>query len=360
MFRSPAVDHSVAVAVVSHRREKREECGYAEESGQIGHGGMKNGIMNGKDKYKILCNNEFSIPIYVRDWWLDTVCGENNWDVLLYEQKDRIEAAMPFYLPYKGIITMPDFTQTMGIWFNPEFESKKYSKNLYRKQLICKYFIENLPAHDYFFQNFHYSFTDWLPFYWKGYRQTTRYNYILPDIRNIDELWNNLSENIKRNTVKAQKKYHITIKQNISLEMFMELNRQTFERQHMKTLQPTILRKIIEVSRKRNQGDIWGAFDDQGRLHAAVFIVYQNNCAYYIASGTNSSLRKSGAHICVLWEAIKEVSKTVASFDFEGSMIEGVEYFFKSFGAIQMPYYTITKGKMSLIKKIFIRFKQRM
>jgi hypothetical protein len=315
-------------------------------------------FMFGKNEYKILCNNEASIPVYVRDWWLDTVCGESNWDVLLYERGDIIEAAMPFYMPYKGIITMPAFSQTMGIWFNPEFEDEKYSKNLYRKQLICKYFIERLPSYDYFLQNFHYSFTDWLPFYWKGYRQTTRYNYILPDIRNLDELWDNLSGDIKRNIAKARKKYHITVKPNVSLEMFMELNRQTYERQHLKAFQPAILEKIIQVSRKRNQGEIWGAYDDLDRLHASIFVVYQDKCAYVIASGSNPSLRKSGAHACVHWEAIREASKRVVMFDFSGTVVEGIEHFFKGFGAIQMPYYTITKGKMSLIKRIFIKFKQ--
>jgi hypothetical protein len=40
-------------------------------------------------------------------------------------------------------------------------------------------------------------------------------------------------------------------------------------------------------------------------------------------------------------------------------MVEGIEFFFKGFGAVQMPYYTITKGKMSLIKRIFIKLKQQ-
>jgi lipid II:glycine glycyltransferase (peptidoglycan interpeptide bridge formation enzyme) len=247
----------------------------------------------------------------------------------------------------------------MGIWFNPEFEVQKYSKNLHRKQMICNYFIEHLPAHNYFLQNFHYSFTDWLSFYWKGYSQTTRYNYVLPNNGNIDELWNNLSKDIKRNIAKARKKYHIEIKKNIPTELFMEINRQTYERQQKKAFQPKILEKIIEASRKRNQGDIWGAYDDQGRLHTAVFIVYQDNCVYYIASGSNPALRKSGAHAYVRWETIRENSKTIALFDFSGTMVEGIEHFFKGFGTIQMPYYTISKGKMNLIKRAFIKFKQQ-
>jgi len=89
--------------------------------------------MSNKERYKIVCVNELSIPLYSRDWWLDIVCGENNWDVLLYFRDNEVEAAMPFYTPLKGVITMPAYTQTMGIWFNPEFEDARYSKNLYQE-----------------------------------------------------------------------------------------------------------------------------------------------------------------------------------------------------------------------------------
>jgi hypothetical protein len=40
-------------------------------------------------------------------------------------------------------------------------------------------------------------------------------------------------------------------------------------------------------------------------------------------------------------------------------MIEGVEHLFKGFGTVQMPYYTISKGKMSWMKKVFIKCKQQ-
>jgi hypothetical protein len=314
--------------------------------------------MTDKEKYGILCTNDLSIPLYSRDWWLDTVCGEKNWDVLLYLKGDEIEASHPFYLPSKGVISMPAYAQTMGIWFNPKLEDTKYSKNLYRKQLICKYFIEHLPSHRYFLQNFHYSFTDWLPFYWKGYHQTTRYNYILPDIGNSDELWNNLNENTRRNIQKAKNKYSLTIKRNVPVDLFMEINTQTYKRQGKKVYQPDILKKIIEISCLRNQGDIWGAFDEQGRLHAAVFIVWQENCAYYVAGGSDPQLRKSGAHALAMWEAIGEVAKYSSSFDFSGTMIENVEHFFRGFGARQMPYYAISKGKMSLGRKILMKIQQ--
>ena len=304
--------------------------------------------MTDKERYRELCTFEPSIPIYSRDWWLDCVCGDNKWDVLLYYSdicSGEIEAAFPFYIPYKKGITMPAFSQTLGIWFNPVFEKENYSKNLLRKQDICEQLISLLPVHTYFIQNFHHSFTDWLPFYWKGFRQTTRYSYILPDVRNITEIEKNRSYDIRQNIKKAQAKYNIKINTHISADLFLEIYAKTFERQGEQSYQPEILRRLIEAAYSRNQGDTWGAFDEAGQLHAVVFVAWQENCAYYIAGGSDSTGRKSGAHLLVLSEAIRAVSNISTSFDFEGSMIQGVERVFRSFGAIQKPYFTISKGR---------------
>lgn len=311
--------------------------------------------MNDKERYRELCAKEPSIPIYSRDWWLDCVCGENKWDVLLFYSDrnfDAIEASFPYYIPYRKGITMPAFTQTMGVWFNPNFEKENYSKNLLRRQIICEQLIQCLPKHTYFVQNFHYSFTDWLPFYRKNYHQTTRYTYILPDIRDVSEIERNRSYDIRQNIKKARIKYRMEIKTHLPIEQFLEINAKTYERQREKVYQPKILRRLIETAYSRNQGDTWGAFDQTGELHAAVFVAWQGNCAYYIAGGSDLIGRKSGAHLLALSEAIRAVSNISTAFDFEGSMIPGVERVFRSFGAIQKPYFVMSKGKRNWIRRI--------
>ncbi|MDR2835443.1 MAG: GNAT family N-acetyltransferase [Bacteroidales bacterium] len=313
--------------------------------------------MTDKEKYRIICCKELTIPLYLRDWWLDCECGKNDWDVLIYYQEDEIEAVFPIYFPCKKVIWMPYHTQTMGIWFNPKFETTKYSKNLLRKQKICEYFIEHLPAFDFFQQIFHYSFTDWLPFYWKGFEQITRYNYILPNIKNTDELWSKLSKNIKRNIKKAKNKYQLEVRKNITINSFIEIYDKTFKRQGEKTYHSKKLGKLINTCCAINKGNIWGAFDKEGRLHAAVFIVWQENCAYYVAGGGDPLLRQSGGHALAMWNAICDLSEISSSFDFSGTMINGVERFFREFGAVQMPCLLISKGKFSLAKRVIIKIK---
>ncbi|MDR1763084.1 MAG: GNAT family N-acetyltransferase [Dysgonamonadaceae bacterium] len=311
--------------------------------------------MSDKQQYIDLCGQEQSIPIYSRPWWLDCVCGERRWDVLLSRQGEAVAAAMPYYMPCSGIIMMPPYVQTMGIWFNPAFESENYSNNLSRKQAVCEELIKRLPPHSVFLQNFHFSFTDWLPFYWNGFRQTTRYTYFLQSIDNKEVLERNLSIKKRQNIKKAIEKSRLTVETGISIDDFMKIIAQTFERQGLKTWRPKELKRLIRLARERGQGEIWGAIDEENRLHAAVFLAWQPSCAYYIAGGNATEFLNTGGLTLALWTAVGDAAQHSASFDFDGSMICGVERFFREFGGIQMPYFTIEKGKIGLLDKIRMR-----
>ena len=177
--------------------------------------------MSSKEQYRLLCLSESSIPIYSRDWWLDIVCGEKHWDVLLATQKEAIVAALPIYTPCPGIISMPFFTQTMGPWFAPDADTLSYRRQLTKRQEILKTFIEELKHIPTFLQNFHPDITDWLPFYWAGYEQTTRYTYILDDISDSTHLWQQMSANIRRNITRAEQRYRIVVRRNVPVEDFL-------------------------------------------------------------------------------------------------------------------------------------------
>lgn len=310
-----------------------------------------------KEAYHTLCQTEDTIPVFSQDWWLDVVCGETKWDVHLIEQNSRIQAALPYYVPRTDIILMPPFTQTMGIWFAPHAKDAKYTSVLEQRQAICKLLIEKIKDCKSFRQNFHHTFTDWLPFYWNDYVQTTRYTYILKELSDPEHLWGNMSQHTRRNIKKAKEQFQIIVKKGIPVDDFLRVQAQTFERQKIKNTQSfDILKELIHVCRQRGQGDLWGGYDQEGNLHAAVFVVWQKKVAYYLAGGGNSRLRGSGAHSLVLWEAIREMADYSESFDFEGSMLPGVERFFREFGGVQTPYFAINKGKLSLIDRAFIKF----
>ena len=308
--------------------------------------------MSSKEKYRALCDREESIPIFSRDWWLDTVCGPDHWEALLAERNGQIQAAMPLYIPTRGIVSMPSYTQTMGPWIKPAPADTKYTTELGRRQAICQQFAEELRRYPHFLQNFAYDITDWLPFYWAGYKQTTRYTYLLNLITDETEVWRNMNPNIRRNILKARDKLRLSIRRGIPVRQLLEIQEYTFKRQHLRNKSDThVLERLVDICRKRGQGDIWGGYDQEGHLHAAAFVVWQPRSAYYIAGGGDPAYRASGAQSLVLWEAICHASSFTDRFDFEGSMLPGVERFFRGFGAIQTPYFTISKGKLSLLDR---------
>jgi hypothetical protein len=305
-----------------------------------------------KEVYRSLCRTEASIPVYSRDWWLDTVCGEDKWDVLVIEEKGNILAAMPLYLPHPKVVSMPPYTQTMGVWFAGETADTKYTTTLGKRQAICQLITGALKQYPSFLQNFHYKITDWLPFYWEGYRQTTRYTYLLQSIREPDHLWDNMSPNIRRNITKAKDKFRIEVKRDIPVDDFLQVYALSFKRQRRQPPHLDTLKRLIAKCRERGQGDLWGGYDPEGRLHAVAFLVWQESSACYLAGGGDPAFRESGAHSLVLWEGIKDVSRYTSLFDFEGSMLQGVERFFREFGAIQTPFFTISRNERSLVYRI--------
>jgi hypothetical protein len=58
------------------------------------------------------------LPIFLQDWWLDAVCGDD-WGATSVEKGDEMVATLPYYLVSRygfRVITMPKLTQSMGPW----------------------------------------------------------------------------------------------------------------------------------------------------------------------------------------------------------------------------------------------------
>ena len=54
--------------------------------------------MRNRERYKELCKKESTIPLFSQGWWLDAVCGENNWDVYIVGSNMDIKAAFTYFL----------------------------------------------------------------------------------------------------------------------------------------------------------------------------------------------------------------------------------------------------------------------
>ncbi len=311
-----------------------------------------------KFRYIAHCADELSIPLFSTSWWLDATAGEENWDVALVCSDKKIVASMPYMLKKRygfSILTQPPLTQNLGPWLHNT--EGKLAQQLGQQKQLMQTLIEQLPAFDYFSQNWVWMNTNWMPFYWNGFHQTTRYTYILHDLSDVKLLWDGLLANIRTDIKKASNRYGLKIRKNPTISDFLELNRKTFERQNLPPpYTDDFVRKLDTACVKNNARKIFIAEDEQGRPHAGVYIVWDQNNAYYLMGGGDPELRNSGATSLCIWEAIQFAATVTKRFDFEGSMIEPVEKFFRAFGGTQTPYFSVTKTPSRLLKTVmFLR-----
>jgi len=302
--------------------------------------------IDAQDTYRALCEQEASVPLFSQAWWLDAVAPDS-WSAVLAYQGDRIVGALPYVISKRAgltLLTQPQLTQTLGPWIRAS--NKSYSKALGYEKDVLQALARGLPRFHYYAQNWHWSCQNWLPFYWLGFEQTTRYTYRLDCSNSEKHLWNNLQENIRREIRKAQNRENITVRPAHRLEEFLSLNRMTFERQGKPVpYGQELVERIDEKARSLNARDCLIAVDEHGRQHAGAYIVRSGDTAYYLMGGGNPELRNSGASSLLLWEAIRNQPDCVKEFDFEGSMLEPVERFFRAFGAQQTPYFRVTKAE---------------
>ncbi len=301
-----------------------------------------------KEQYIDWCKTNDRIPLFMQDWWLDCVCDEGQWDVCLtFDKGGKIIGALPYYRTgHRGIelIKMPKLTPFAGIFIDYPHNLKKTQQKYAFEKRVFSHLIEQLPTVPIFNQCYTPQLTNWLPFYWKGFQQTTMYTYIIEDLTDLDAIFKNFRSTTRNIIRKAEK--NLRIEKSTDIERFYTINKRSFDRQQMAMpYSLNFLKKLYVELEKRNQCTIYFALDKEEETHAAVLIVRDKNTAYNLAIGADPKFKNSGAVRLLLWQAIQDASKTVEQFDFEGSIMQNIELLFSAFGGIQKPYFRVYKTK---------------
>jgi len=283
--------------------------------------------------------------IFTRSWWLDAVCPEG-YQLLRVKRGERIVAGMALPNPerHRGarVIGWPRLTQTLGPLLAPQTPGK-YETKLSNEMELLRELVALIPPVDALFFNCHHSFTNWLPFHWAGYQQTTRYTYVLEDLSDLHNVYEGMATNTRRNIRKCHKA-GIVVEECEDIETFLPLLRLTFIRQDMELpYTEELVRRIDAACAARNARKIFAARDREGNIHSIQYNIYDNKCMYYLMQGSDPDLRSSGAALLTQWHAIQYAAGVTGTYDLEGSMIENIERVFRSFGAVQRPFFTIFK-----------------
>lgn len=307
--------------------------------------------MTNKEKYRRLCETEGArIPLFQQYWWMETVCAGKQWDVLLAERNGRIEGAMPYLIGKKyglRFIVQPELTQFSGPWYNTD------KKDLEFEMRVGDELAKQLSALgvNIYLQRFSPTITNWLPFYWHGYQQTTRYTYRFPSIADTDALFKKASRIRKRYMEDVMAVCEVDTK--LTPEEFATFHENYYRRRGERDMTPApLILRLCKTALEREQALLWGLRDKKhGSLQAAWFTPFDEHCAYSILLAIGPEA-PNGAMTSLMWLAIKELSTHTQAFDFEGSMDHGTELFYRTFGTEQTPYFEVSKYKPAILGQI--------
>lgn len=306
--------------------------------------------MTDKEAYIAFCAQPVSLPLFLQPWWLDAVTQPDGkqWDVLLARNKQGgIEAVLPFVTGRKAgmrYMLTPQLTQYTGVWIADK-QGETITERLSREKKLQNDIIRQIEAlkPSLFTIKFPLSYTYWTPFCQAGYQQETHYTYRIENLRDTKHVFD-LFDYSKQKQIRKAQEAGLTVDYDMTADELYDLQcTQLNERGSRDTLSRALVRSAVEASRQRGQGLVARVKDTTGNTQAAVFVVWDGQSAWELISAIHPDYRASGASTLVVWEAMQQVADKTRAWDFEGSMIEGVENSFRLFGGVPTPYFEIRK-----------------
>jgi Acetyltransferase (GNAT) domain len=280
--------------------------------------------------------------VFEQPWWLDSV-APGAWSEVIVRRGGEVVARLPYAHRRRfglSTIVQPPLTQTLGPWL-AESEGK-YARRLENQKKLVAELIELLPPFDIFRQSFSTAMTNWLPFYWAGFDATVRYSYRIEDLTDLDRVQREFQDHVRRDLRRGLRTVEVV--DDCPLETLLRLDAQTYARQGRRLpYSQELVRRLDAACVAHGARRILGAADAQGRIRAVLYLVWDERVLYALINARDSELQTDGANTVLYWEAIRLASQVSRTFDFEGSVIQSVEHYFRGFGGRQLPYFVVTK-----------------
>ena len=288
-----------------------------------------------KEKYIAFIRDNY-VPVFYRDFYLDIVC-DGPWDVVLYEEEQTTKAAYIYMKKQKlgfNYLIQPQLTPYTGpLFFGPFNANKAFA-----------YLIDNLPQHQLIIQDYFHTLPQ---IYTDDHCNRDKHTYVVEADTDVDLLWKNQSSTHRRIIRKADRELSHDIVDDI--DVFLDFVSETFDKRG-KTVpnDPVIFKRLDQQLRDRGMRKIVQCTNREGRIVAMCYFMKDQNWTYNFANSVIEDYKHYGMNL-ILWTEIKETLSEGRSFDFEGSMIPGVDEFFKRFKGRKTNYLSRFKSANALV-----------
>jgi len=217
------------------------------------------------------------------------------------------------------------------------------------------YILENIEF-DYFEQRWHPHFYNHIAFFQQGFKQQTRYTFVLKGLDNLQAIWSNFKTSLRSDIQRASKQLFVT--NELDSHEFFALLDVTFKNNKVKNpYSLALIEKLLAFISLHQCGKLYVAKNNSGTVTNVILVLWDFESAYYLMSASDPNYKKSNGNSLLLWNAIQDVSNYTNRFDFEGSMLLGIENYVRAFGGELVSFHHIYKSNNSLLRRILNRLK---
>ncbi|MDI1354707.1 MAG: GNAT family N-acetyltransferase [bacterium] len=275
--------------------------------------------------------------------------------------KDELQLIGGFYfLKTKkygfNFLKLPPYTPHCGLFFISESTNRSSGNNFSKEVIteVCNYIQRENAA--LVVLAFPSAIIDFQPFIWNKFKVIPNYTYRIDLKRSMEEIKTNFDPK-NRNVINKALKEQVTIHENIlegtELNQFFLTSLSSTGANIYKNELKSIFKKF---SSNENSFSVTAKKGDE--ILGTVFCVHDRQTCYYLLGGLSKVTKIAGVNNLLVQRSIELAKeKACTTFDFEGSMLKGVEKFFRSFGPELVPYYTVNKAKLPI--EMLLKFKKR-
>ncbi len=274
-----------------------------------------------KQKWDTCITNAPNGNIYAYSFYLDTMAA--NWDALIL---DDYKTVMPVTWKKKWGISylyQPFFCASLGI-FGENINSTTIALFLNAIPSRFRYWDIYLNAGN-FFKNIT------TPFY-------PRNNFILPLNKPYEDLYAGYRTNVKRNIRKCGQ-YNFISRRGIDINDIIRLAAERSRAFSPVTMQDYFhFRNIALQYEQSGKAVSYGIYSAANELLASAVFLFSHKRAYYILVGNHPNGKTMGASHTLIDSFIRDHAGQDLTLDFEGGDLDGLSFFYSSFGAIPELY----------------------
>lgn len=233
--------------------------------------------------------------------------------------------------------------------------AKKDQTNLIRTALNL--LLNSLPSAGIYEFNLPINHQDFIPYITKGYTVTARITYVLPIELQKIEKYNSSTRNYINRLRELEKTGDLKIISDENIDEFLAFHKLCASERNYDP-KTDIIRKLFSSTDLSGK---WKCFRIyyKDTLISGCITIWDLKKAYNLLNGTSfknvspdfNPLIKQVNALC-MHLAIENATNLGLTFDFEGSMLPGVEKFYRHFGAIQTPYYRAVKSPSILYQML--------